>query len=161
MTKRILVWGSLFNLFFYLKFVTTERLLNFSEECHVKHLYFQISCKCFHPEDSGLPLWGQGNWGGGTFSIFVCFDPRNIERASVWGYKLEQDNWERFPYFRDIFAPPPLQPYTCHTDEYWCNPGVEQPLACLLEKVQPWTLLERVSQVGNLSLRLRHGNNVL
>lgn len=69
--------------FFYLKFVTTERLLNFSEECHVKHLYFQISCKCFHPEDSGLPLGGQGNWGGGTFSIFVCFDPRNIERASV------------------------------------------------------------------------------
>ena len=62
----------------------------------------------------------------------------------------------------EIFFPlPPLQPYTCHTDEYWCNPGVEQPLACLLEKVQPWTLLERVSQVGNLSLRLRHGNNVL
>ena len=99
---------------------------------------------------------------GGLSQLFVCFDPRNIERASVWGYKLEQDNWERFPYLRDIFAPPPpLQPYTCHTDEYLCNPGVEQPIAYLLEEVQPWALLERVSQVGNLSLRLRHGNNVL
>ena len=161
MTKRIEVWEVFSTFFFIWNSLLRRECWIFSEECHVKHLYFQISCKCFHPEDSGLPLWGQGNWGGGTFSIFVCFDPRNIERASVWGYKLEQDNWERFPYFRDIFAPPPLQPYPCHTGEYWCNPGVEQHLACLLEKVQPWTLLERVSQVGNLSLRLRHGNNVL
>ena len=162
MTKRILVWGSLFNLFFFIWNSLLRRdcwILARSAMWSTCISKFLASVFILKILDFLFEVRVTGE-GGLSQSLFALTLGTSKEQA------YEVTSLSRIigsvSLILEIFLPlPPFQPYTCHTDEYWCNPGVEQPLACLPEKVQPWTLLERVSQVGNLSLRLRHGNNVL